>query len=67
MMFHCVKSRKKFKIFDTFNELLCYCGFAVRLSITVITKNRPISSIGRADKSQHISMFLDIPFLRLKR
>ena len=33
MMFYCVKSHKKFKILDTFNELLCYCGFGLRPSI----------------------------------
>ena len=74
MMFYCVKSRKKFKILDTFNELLCYCIKTLhRVLYTVITENRHISSIGFADKSlksQHIfnvSMFLDIPFVGLKR
>ena len=33
MMFYCVKSHKKFKILDTFDELLCYSGFALRPSI----------------------------------
>ena len=32
-MFYCVKSHKKFKILDTFNEFLCYCGFGLRPSI----------------------------------
>ena len=64
MMFSCVKSRKKFKILDTLYELLCYCGFALRLSIVYCkqsTKNRHISSIDCADKwlkSQHVFMFL---------
>ena len=48
-MFYCVKSHQKFKILDTFNELLCYCGFALRPSI-VYCKQRHISSIGCTDK-----------------
>ena len=33
VMFYRVKSHKKFILLDTFNELLCYCGFALRPSI----------------------------------
>ena len=33
IMFYCVKSHKKFNILDTFNELLCYCGVALRANI----------------------------------
>ena len=31
-MFYCDRSRRKFKILNTFNELLCYCGFALDVS-----------------------------------
>ena len=65
MMFYCDKSHRKFKILNTFNELLCYCGFALRRFIVYwkqsYWENRHISSIGCADKSfksQHIFMFL---------
>ena len=63
-MLYYVKSHKKFKILDTFNELLCYCSFALRHSIVYCkqsTENRHISSISCADKSlksQHIFMCL---------
>ena len=56
MMFYCVKSHQKFKILDTFNELLCYCGFALRPSI-VYCKQRHISSIGCTDKLLKLTHF----------
>ena len=65
MMFYCDKSHRKFKILNTFNELSCYCSFALRRFIVYwkqsYWENRHISSIGCADKSfksQHIFMFL---------
>ena len=36
MMFYSVKSHQKFKILDTFNELLCYCHFALRPSSCIV-------------------------------
>ena len=35
-MFYSVKSHQKFKILDTFNELLCYCRFALRPSSCIV-------------------------------
>ena len=39
LMFYCVKSHKKFKILDTFNQLLCYCGFALYQDLPSCTVN----------------------------
>ena len=67
-MLYYVKSHKKFKILDTFNELLCYCSFALRHSIVYCEQSAVL--INRLNHNIFLCVFLmffGIPFVGLKR